>query len=87
MAKQNAGATEALLGIFHSAGRCGCSMSVGHMCVTISKYTGDYVVLAGDSRSVRTNVVAGLALTRTGRNLLLTARVLDKDNPDIVIGR
>jgi hypothetical protein len=81
----NDAATEALLAIFQSFGGPGYSMSIGHSYVTINKFSGSDAVLAGDKVPLKTNIVVSLALTGSGQNLLLTARVLDKDHPNAVI--
>jgi hypothetical protein len=56
--------------------------------IALDKYpTGSQVSLFSFERaSIRnTNVVLAFALTRLGANVILTARVLDKGNPDIVL--
>jgi hypothetical protein len=56
-------------------------LAVGHGFAGIIKVTSSPYVLCGDQMTIRnTNVVLSLAMTRVQTNLVLTARVLDKDN-------
>ncbi len=55
--------------------------------ILLDKYTGGVACLyTCDRTSIpNTNVVLAFALTRLGPNVILTARVLDKDDPDVVL--
>jgi hypothetical protein len=56
-------------------------LAVGHGFAGIIKVTSSPHVLCGDQTTIKnTNVVLSLAMTRVQTNLVLTARVLDKDN-------
>jgi hypothetical protein len=85
LVRLNDAASEALLAIFQGSGGPGYSLSIGHDYLTINEFIGGLAVLGGGKVAIKTNVVAGLALTRAGQNVLLTARVLDKDNQNAVI--
>jgi hypothetical protein len=79
----NEAATLALLGFFGSGGTY--TFGIGHDYLDINKHTSGLAVLRADRVTIKTNVVASLALTRAEKNVLLTARVLDKDNQNAVI--
>ncbi|HRY50571.1 MAG TPA: choice-of-anchor Q domain-containing protein [Candidatus Paceibacterota bacterium] len=55
--------------------------------IALDKYPISQVSLFSfDKASIRnTNVILAFALTRVGLNVILTARVLDKDNPNLVL--
>jgi hypothetical protein len=74
-------ATSALLAIYHQDGQA-YALGVGTNSIAIWKqYLPGNACLRLDQVSIKTtNVVLSLALTPVGQNVVVTARVLDKDN-------
>ncbi len=86
LVRLNEAASEALLAIFRQFGGPGYTMTIGRDYVTINKYMSGLAVLCGDKVTLRsTNLACVLALTGAGENLLLTARVQDRDRQDVVL--
>jgi len=89
LVRMDASTTHAILEpTSHALGRT-YELTKGPDFVAIGKWTtasSAYVVLSAEKAAIKSsNVVMSLALTRVRTNLVLTARLLDKDNHDAVL--
>jgi hypothetical protein len=82
---EHATAEELLIWSFRYDGDYACHL--GRDFITIDKWPSDHIAIFSCEkiRIKQTNVILTLALTRSDPNLIVTARVLDKDNQNAVL--